>query len=129
MPETRGSLLRFIGVGVVATAVDFGLLTFLHGLLGWDVVLSAVLAFLAAFGVNFSLNRRWTFRADGTAPAGQLVRFTTLVAANTVVTGLGIGVLTSHGVGYLVAKCLLTAVIVAVNYVVMRTWVFRPAAP
>ena len=123
----RVSFWRFLAVGALVTAVDFTVLTVLHGLLGLDVVLSAVLAFLAAFAVNFTLNRTWTFQASGADSGGQLLRFTFLVAGNTLVTAGGMAVLTGVGLHYLAAKVCLTAVIVAVNYVVMRRWVFpRP---
>lgn len=119
------SVLRFLLVGVTVTALDFAVLTLLHGVLQWDVVLSAVIAFLAAFVVNFTLNRRWTFDATDGVGSRQLLRFTILVAANTVVTAVGIGVLTRTGLHYLVAKVFLTGVIVVANYVIMRRWVFR----
>lgn len=123
----RRSLWRFLVVGVTVTLVDFGLLALLHGLLGVQVVVSAVAAFLAAFVVNFTLSRQWTFESTQMKPGVQLVKFSILVAANTVVTAVGIWFLTSAGMQYLLAKLLLTAVIVCVNYFVMRLWIF-PAA-
>ena len=126
----RVSFWRFLAVGVLVTIVDFSVLTILHGFLGWDVILSVVLAYLAAFVVNFTLSRTWTFQASGAGSGGQLVRFTALVAANILATAGGMAMLTGLGLHYLMAKVLLTAVIVAVNYVVMRRWVFpRPAGP
>lgn len=125
----RPSLWRYLTVGMTVVVVDFGLLTVLHAWWGVNVVVASVVAFMAAFGVNFGLNRGWTFQASGQPAPGQLVRFTILVAANTLVTAVGMGGLTALGLNFLVAKLLITAVIVSVNYVVMRRWVFRPDSP
>jgi putative flippase GtrA len=126
---TDPSFIRYLVTGGIVVVVYYGLLILLHGVLQWIVTVAAVTAFLGAFVVNFSLNRNWTFRADG-APTGQLVRFTALVAVNTVVTGLGMGWMVGLGLPYLVAKTILVVAIVAVNYWVMRRWVFAlPALP
>lgn len=127
-PGSFGSVLRFLVTGALVVVVDYGVLIILHGALSLDVTISAVIAFLCAFVVNFTVNRTWTFRAGG-APGGPLVRFTVLVAANTVVTALGMWWLTNLGMHYLGAKTTLVAVIVPVNFVVMRVWVFPRSTP
>lgn len=123
------SLWRFLIVGVTVTAVDFGVLALLHGLLAVNVVASAVIAFLTSFVVNFTLSRQWTFQSTQARASTQLIKFCSLVAVNTVATAAGMWLLTSSGVQYLVAKLMLTAVIFCFNYVIMRRWIFPAALP
>lgn len=120
------SLWRFLVVGVAVTAVDFAVLILLHGILNLAVVPSAVIAFMVAFIINFGLSRTWTFAASAGSAGRQLTRFILLVAANTVMTALGMALMTGWGLQYLVAKTVLTGAIVACNYVIMRRWIFVP---
>jgi putative flippase GtrA len=118
-------IVRFFVVGVLSLAVDLGVLWVLHGLLGVWLPLAAALSFLSSFVVNFGLNQRWTFNAtEGSTPA-QLVRYTILVAANTLATAIAVTAITNTGVDYLIAKLMVVVVLTATNFVLMRIWVFR----
>lgn len=106
-------------------AVDLVVLWVLHGLLGVWLPLAAALSFLSSFVVNFGLNQRWTFSAtEGSTPA-QLVRYTILVAANTLATAVAVTAITNTGVDYLIAKLMVVVVLTATNFILMRIWVFR----
>lgn len=118
------SLPRYLLIGGLSFAVDFGVLFVAHGLLSIWLPLATVVAYLVAFAVNFGLNRIWAFGSD--APVGrQLARYITLVAVNTVPTvGLVTG-LAALGLQYLAAKVIATAVLTVLNYLAYRHWVFR----
>ncbi|URM95737.1 GtrA family protein [Actinomadura madurae] len=95
-----------------------------HGMLDVRLPVATTAAFLTSFAVNFGLNRVWSFGSR--SPVGrQLVRYVSLVVVNTVVTVLLVSGLAAVGVQYLVAKTIVTAGLVALNYVAYRVWVFR----
>ena len=118
------SATRYLVIGGLSFAVDFGVLFAAHGVLGVRLPVATVLAFLVAFTVNFGLNRLWSFGSR--SPVGrQLVRYVSLVAVNTVLTALVVSGLAALGVQYLVAKAIVTAGLVVLNYAAYRAWVFR----
>lgn len=121
----NGQIVRYIVVGVASLAVDLGVLWVLHGLLGVWLPLAAAISFLSSFVVNFGLNQRWTFSATAGSTPVQLVRYTLLVIANTVVTSVAVTAITSTGLDYLFAKLIVVAILTVTNFVLMRIWVFR----
>ncbi|URN06434.1 GtrA family protein [Actinomadura madurae] len=118
------SAIRYLIIGGLSFAVDFGVLFVAHGMLDVRLPVATTAAFLTSFAVNFGLNRVWSFGSR--SPVGrQLVRYVSLVVVNTVVTVLLVSGLAAVGVQYLVAKTIVTAGLVALNYVAYRVWVFR----
>ncbi|MDQ1246666.1 MAG: hypothetical protein QG597_1034 [Actinomycetota bacterium] len=122
-------IVRYLTVGVLSAIADIGGLWLLHGVLGVWLPLAAATSFLASFAVNFTLNQRWTFGAQTAHTPAQLVRFTVLVAANTVLTSAGVSGLAAAGLNYLVAKVIVVCILTLLNFVVLRLWVFRATDP
>jgi putative flippase GtrA len=60
-PKERSRFLRFAGVGVIGSIVDFTTFNLLTGPLGLAATLAQGLSFAAAVTSNFFLNRYWTF--------------------------------------------------------------------
>ncbi len=119
-----GQLLRFLVTGLLSLGVDFGTYVLLHAL-GLAAAPAAAGGYAVAFAVNFGLNRTWVFGAQG-ATRRQLGRYLALVLVNLVVTTIGVGWLVDGPhVEYRVAKLAVAAFVAAVNFVVMRAWVFR----
>jgi putative flippase GtrA len=130
IPADRAAqIARYLTVGVLSAIADIGGLWLLHGVLGVWLPLAAALSFLASFAVNFTLNQRWTFGAQTAHTPAQLVRFTILVAVNTVLTSAGVTALAAVGLNYLVAKVIVVCVLTVLNFVVLRLWVFRSESP
>lgn len=59
------SFTRFVAVGIVNTAVDFGFFILLFYFFNWHAVPSNILAFLVANLQSYALNKYWAFRHDG----------------------------------------------------------------
>jgi putative flippase GtrA len=116
---------RFLIAGVLTFVVDAGLLTLLHGVWHLELAFSTVVAFVFAFGVNFSLSRQWTFPAGERTPRGQLARFAVLVSANLISTVLIVTGLASFGVNYLLAKVTAAILNAIGNFFLYRRWIFR----
>jgi putative flippase GtrA len=120
----RTLLPRYIAVGALSVALDVGALAILHSALGVDLLLATTLAFALALVVNFTLNHRWAFGADGVL-GRRMLRYSVIVAVNY---GLTVGIiagLTAIGVFYLVAKAVSVGLTAIVNFTGYRLWVFR----
>lgn len=120
---THHSAFRYLLVGLGMFALDFGLLVFLFDVLGMPLWLATATAFWSSVGVNFALQRRFTFRAAG--PVGTAAwRYGALLAANSVANVLVIELFERTGLGYAVGKVTVTVLQAAWNYLAYRHWVF-----
>ena len=63
------SFVRFAVVGAIATAIHAAVFAALIETTRIDPVAATVVAFAAAFGAGFVLNRRWTFGSRAAPPA------------------------------------------------------------
>jgi putative flippase GtrA len=73
----RTRFFRFLAVGTLGAAIDFGLETLLHRLLGLPYVLAGAISFICAVLSNFYWNRVWTYPDSRSKPIGrQLIQFT-----------------------------------------------------
>ena len=118
-----GALVRFGLTGGLSVGVDVALLTLLHGVLDVPLALATTVAYCSSLAVNYSLNHRWVFAAEGDHRR-RLLRYGALVVVNylttlTVVTGLA-----AVGVYYLVAKALVVGGNALLNFLCFRYWVF-----
>lgn len=123
--DRLAQIARYLVVGLTSAAVDIGGLWLLHGVFGIPLPIAAAVSFLASFVVNFTLNQRWTFGAQTAHTPAQLVRFTILVVANTILTSAGVTGLASLGLNYLVGKVIVVAVLTVLNFLMLRLWVFQ----
>jgi putative flippase GtrA len=126
------TFVRYAFSGATALATEEVVLYLSHGLAHLPLWLATGLAYLAAFGVNFSINRMLTFAEHGARDGAvhkQTVRFAMLVGVNLGVTQVLMYTLTGIGVNYLIAKPLSTVVITLYNFSLYKHWVFKPETP
>lgn len=123
----QNSVLRYLVAGALAFAFDVGLLAVLKIILEWPLWLATSTAFLASFAFTYSVQRFFSFSATS-AHGAALVKYSALVALNTLATvGLvEIGNLTP--LGWLGGKVIATATTTVWNYFAYRYWVFRGPA-
>ncbi|UGT53702.1 GtrA family protein [Nocardia asteroides] len=119
------TLLGFALINSFTFGVDLLLLTLLHDGLDLPVSLSISLAYIAAFGLAFLLNRTFNFHSH--APMGkQAVVYAVVVLVNYLAFILGVGSgLVALGVEYHVARLLAGACEAVYMYSAMRWIVFR----
>ena len=123
-PRLSGTLVRYVGVGLLSLIVDAGALWLLYD--GADVALwlATSAGFWLSFAVNFLANRYFTFGAR-TNGGRQLVRYAVLVGLNYL-SNLGIVAgLVALGLAAVPAKVIAVAVLSVVNFIAYRQWVFR----
>lgn len=124
---TVGKIVRFIISGLSAAAVDLILLWALTSVWGLWYIYSAVLAFVAAVGVSFSLQKFWTFKDRGAVPP-QLALFLGVQLFSLALNTAGVYLLVERaGLWYLFAQICMIAVISVLNFFVFELVIFSSA--
>ena len=117
------SAARFLVVGGFSVLFDIGLLWMLHEGFGLPLTISTPAAFLASFVLTYTLQRTVAFRSsEGVAPSA--VRYTILVAVNTVATTLIVAASAAIGLPWAVGKVFAVVATTVWNYFAYRFWVF-----
>lgn len=125
----RRAVVRFVATGAVVYVVDAGTLWLLHAKAGLGLGLATTLAFCAAFVVNFTMSRVFTFKAAGPV-APQAAKLLILVGVNYVSTMIIVIALSHVWTAFLLSKTIATAVNAVFNFFTYRHWAFAtPAAP
>src|SRR5512137_2309351 len=81
-PRERTRFFRFLAVGVVGAAVDFGVANLLHRVFDLPYVWSGAISFICAILSNFFWNRIWTYPDSRSKPILQ--QLITFAFVNTV---------------------------------------------
>lgn len=128
----KAQLVRFVGIGVVAAAVDLGVYQLLLALGVWAPLAKGV-SFILGTTTAYLLNRRYTF-ASSTGGRSKFVGFLVLYGS-TFAVNVGVASLVLHlmdaptvntppipgVVSWFVAQACATTI----NFIVMRTVIFR----
>ena len=125
----RGTGARFLVSGAINTAIGFALLRallYLYGDMRGAVAAAQATAYAFGIAISYVMNRRWTFRSDGTH-GRELPRF---VAAHLGALALSsalmqVGVSMLH-LPLMVCFVLVTGLITVINFAAQRYWVFAP---
>lgn len=118
-------LFRFAAVGAFTTALDLALFTVAAEALGAPVAPANVGSYGSCVVVSFLLNRRWTFRGDGTRSAWRA--FARFLASNLAGIALSTALVTAFATVAppVAAKAASVPIVFLWNYAVARFWVFR----
>lgn len=118
--------MRFVITGATSTAVDF---MALHLLLRSGVAqyIAIAVAFFCGLVVNLLLHKFFTFRDGSDFTVTQVGRFMAVVGINLTVTEAIVWWATRvASLGPYVGKLLSLPPVLAVGFILSRTWVFRP---
>lgn len=123
---TRHVVIRFIISGGTSAFVDLLALYVLNSVLLLHYIPSAILAFIIAFGVSFTLHKFWTFKSHGERAHKQVVMYlgTSLfsLALNTLL--MYIFVSKFHFI-VLVAQFIVGIIVAFVSYFLSHNFVFK----
>ncbi|GAA6513943.1 GtrA family protein [Merdimmobilis hominis] len=117
--------LKFALTGVGNTLVDLILFRVLYTYLGVNIYLSQVCSYSAGMLNSYVVNRSWTFRSKEKFFSAQMVRF---LALGGLMLALSTGLLylfTGWGLSGMAAKLLTTGLVLVVNFLLSKLWVFR----
>lgn len=125
MPQLLSEMIRFVGVGGVATIAHYSVLIALVELAGVDSTIGALAGFIAGGIVSYTLNYRWTFRSERDH-AQAAPRFFSIAAVGFVLTGILMEIFTDHlHIPYLLAQMMTTGMVIVWHYLGNKLWTFR----
>jgi putative flippase GtrA len=119
---------------VVATVIDFAIMSALVELLGASAVLGTVVGAATGGVTNFLLGRRWIFRAGTGAATDQATRYVAVSVTSLFLNAAGEYLLADRlGLQFQLARAIVAVVVsVAWNFPMHRYFVFakdHPAPP
>ena len=126
-------LVRFVAVGLVNTALDFGILLILTHL-GVDKLIANIISSTTAFIFSFFANKKYTFKATDTNIVREMVLFVIVTlfglwVLQTIVIWLTMPFTTTalHNASYalLASKLVATVVSMTWNYLLYSRLVFK----
>lgn len=131
--RSKQTLARFVVVGLVNTALDFGILLLLT-YAGLDTLVANVISSTIAFIFSFFANKKYTFRTTDTNVAREMVLFvivtlTGLWVLQTFViwltTPLAVTIFQHTSVALVASKLVATVVSMTWNYILYARLVFK----
>jgi len=117
--------IKFTGIGVIGTAVQYAVLLFFATFLHVSPIISTSLGFIAGALVNYTLNYLFVFISNK-KHTFALPRFLLVALCGLILNGIfvwfGINLFDLH---YLVAQILSSAVILIWNFTMHKLWTFQ----
>lgn len=108
----------------MGTGVHYAVLIVLVSGFNQSAAISAMIGATAGALTNYFLNYHFTFASDK-RHREALPRFMAMAAVGIAMNGLIVEALTLYEVNYLVAQVVATLVILGINFMVSRLWIFR----
>ncbi|MFA6502887.1 MAG: GtrA family protein [Candidatus Paceibacterota bacterium] len=123
----QAKILRFLISGGTSTSIDLMLLYVFTDIFGIWYLTSAIVAFIIAFFISFSLQKFWTFRDHSREGMSAQVGLYFVVAGcnlalNTLLVYLFVDYLSFH---YLLAQIVASVLIACESFFIYQKFVFR----
>lgn len=131
--KNKSQLIRFGLIGVINTALDFGLLFILKSI-GLMATTANIFSTSIAFVFSFFANKKYTFRSSATNIVREMILFVAVTLFGLWVLQTGViwlvlphlsKLLRSSEMGLLVTKLIATAVSMTWNYILYDKLVFK----
>lgn len=131
--KSKQTLVRFIVVGLVNTALDFGIL-FILTHFGVDKIVANIISSTTAFVFSFFANKKYTFKTTDTNVVREMLLFVIVTlfglwvlqtAVIWATTPLTTATLHNTSLALLASKLLATVVSMTWNYVLYSKLVFK----
>ena len=131
MKRLFAQIMKFGVVGVVAFAIDYGLLIFLTEVFGIPYLVSATISFTVSVVFNYVASMRYVFaHKEGMSRRREFMVFIVLsvigLGINNVCLWAGTDVL---GVDYRLTKIVVTAIVMVWNFVTRKIFLDAGDAP
>jgi putative flippase GtrA len=124
LKSTGVQFTRFAMAGGAGTVIHYLVLVGLVSLAGIAPGRAAFAGAAVGACAIYLLNRRYTF-ASSRSHAQTLPRFALMAATGAVLNGVLVGLLSGAGVYFLLAQMMATGVILVINFIVSKVWIFR----
>lgn len=122
MNRLIAQIMKFGVVGVIAFAIDYGLLVFLTEAFGIEYLISATISFTVSVVFNYAASMRYVFaHREGLSRRREFAIFVVLsvigLVINNVCLWLGVDV---FGIDYRISKIVVTAIVMVWNFVTRK---------
>ncbi len=117
------SLFKYLLIGGLSFLLDLGLLTFAFQVLKWPLWVATGAGFWGSFFFNYFLQKHFSFNSKS-SPFGAVIRYSALLAVNTVATMGIVEFFQFVGAGFVAGKVVSTALTTAWNYLIYKHWIF-----
>lgn len=114
---------RYLFVGIVSAAIDFGGFLFLSEAISWSIQLSNVTSLLISTVFNFVMNRNFTFKSAAN-PARSIALYFVLLSANMAISTYAISCFVDVGVPSALGKIVMMCCIMLWNFFLYKKVVF-----
>ena len=125
----------YILVGGLTTGVSWVVYAVCVRFLGWSIEVGNVVSWIAAVSFAFVTNKTWVFRSNSWEPrlvAGEAAKFVGARLATGVLEVVGVPALvklgldqTIFGVEGMLSKVIVTVVVIVLNYVFSKLFIFQ----
>lgn len=116
----------FLVVGLLATATHYIVLWVGISTFQLKAVIASSVGFLFGALLNYLLNYYWTFNASQKHKVA-IIRFLCMLFLSGVLNAFILGALISIGIALWLSQVSATVLLVALNYSLSKTWIFRRA--
>ena len=123
----KKTIIKFIFSGGLATAVNLIALYFFTEVVGLWYLYSAIVSFLIAFSVGFTMQKFWTFNGDHERKGKwQLIMYLTLNLFNLGINSLGLFLLVEKiGLWYIFAQIIMSGLIAISSFIIYNKVIFK----
>lgn len=106
--------------------IDYLTMIFLTEFLGIHYIFSIGMGGIVGAIVNFSINRKWTFKSGQKSIGNQLVKFSIVAAGSILFKSIGTYILTEWLlIDYKISRIIADAIVCfGFNYYMQKKWVF-----
>lgn len=122
-------VFRYLFAGGCTTLVNFGIYTALTRIAGLNENIANIIAVCVSVLFAYVINKIFVFRSKTESNRALLREFVAFVGARGFTIGVDVGGLyvlhTLLGVNDLIVKAGLTILIIVLNYIISRFWVFE----
>lgn len=118
MKKLIEQIIKFAWVGLIAFAIDYGLMVALTELAGIDYLVSATISFIVSVVFNYLASMRYVFtHKEGLTRRREFIIFVVLSVIGLAINDLLMWAGTSGlGISYLIVKMGATAIVMVYNF-------------
>ena len=114
-------LVKFGIVGVIATVIDYGVLTFLKEMLNVDVLIAAAISFTASVIVNYILSMMFVFKSAQSNKVKEMCIFILLSVGGLLINQFIMWIGTKYmPIHYLIVKVFASVFVPVYNFVTRK---------
>ncbi len=122
MDKLIAQIMKFGVVGVIAFAIDYGLMVLLTEVFGVNYLISATISFAVSVTFNYFASMRYVFKhKEGMSKRREFIIFVVLsligLLINDLIMWVGTGL---FGISYLITKLVATFIVMVWNFVTRK---------